>query len=322
MKHFFYTFLLFLFPTCFFAQTYHPFPDSSAIWRIEYCYLPTPISQPYCFRYSNFINSDTIINGNTYSKIYSSDVLASDTLNALFVGAVREDINKRVYLFTDSIALYNINNQNPSGLCNDDILDKDVLLYDYGVSVGDTILYQYLDSSRIYIISIDSVLVLNQYLKRYNYNFITPGGSNCPWYINGLNNGSYYLEKIGHHSGIFEPYLYYANDDWNNLLCFEDTEIAYPDSLACYTAVGINDATIKKNNIKIYPNPNNGVFTLDLPQKEQSSEIYIYNLSGKLVQQVNTSNNNVIDINKQPSGIYFVKVVQQNGVNTVKIIKN
>jgi len=42
MKNFIYTFLLFpitigMFPTCLMAQTYHPFPDSSAIWRISEC---------------------------------------------------------------------------------------------------------------------------------------------------------------------------------------------------------------------------------------------------------------------------------------------
>src|SRR5690606_37106513 len=141
-----------------------------------------------------------------------------------FVGAVREDTNKRVYLFADSIALYNINNQNPSGLCNDDILNKEVLLYDFSVSAGDTVFYQYVDSSRIYITSIDSILVQNQYLKRYNYYFIS-SGINCPSYKNSLFNGYYYIEKIGHHAGLIEPYLYYVTDDWNNLLCFEDSAI-------------------------------------------------------------------------------------------------
>jgi hypothetical protein len=303
------------------AQTYHPFPDSSAIWRIEYCYLPTPISSPYCFRYSNFINGDTIINGNTYSKIYSSDVLASDTLNALYVGAVREDTNKRVYLFADSIAIYNINNQNQNGLCSDEILNKDVLLYDYGVTVGDTVFYQYVDSSRIYISSIDSVLVQSQYLKRYNYNFITPGGSNCPWYINGLNNGYYYLEKIGHHSGIFEPYLYYANDDWNNLLCFEDTEIAYPDSLACYNAVGINDATIKENLISVYPNPNNGIFELTIDTPFQQANLTIFDVTGKvIIQQKITQNNTQLNLLSNPKGMYFYQLLVDGKQVTGKLI--
>ncbi|MDT8411292.1 MAG: T9SS type A sorting domain-containing protein [Vicingaceae bacterium] len=326
MKHFFYTFLLFpiaigVFSSCLVAQTYHPFPDSSAVWRIEYCYLPTPISSPYCFRYSNFINGDTIINGNTYSKIYSSDVLASDTLNALFVGAVREDTNKRVYLFADSIALYNINNQNPSGLCNDDILNKEVLLYDFSVSVGDTVFYQYVDSSRIYITSIDSVLVQSQYLKRYNYYFIS-SGINCPSYKNGLFTGFYYIEKIGHHSGIFEPYLYYLNDDWNNLLCFEDTEIAYPDSLACYNAVGINDATIKENSVKIYPNPNNGIFNIESPSVTDEVLVTIYNTSGQQIESLSIKGKGSIDISKQSNGIYFVKAVKNSDITTLKLIKN
>ena len=177
-----------------------------------------------------------------------------------------------------------------------------------------------MDSSRIYITSIDSVLVQNQYLKKYNYNFIS-SGINCPSYKNSLFNGYYYIEKIGHHAGLFEPYLYYVTDDWSNLLCFEDTEIAYPDSLACYTAVGINDATIKENLISVYPNPNNGIFNIALPTVKDEVQVTIYNLSGQQIKNLTLKDKGIIDISKQPNGIYFVKVIHQHQVITQKIIK-
>lgn len=314
MKHFFYTFLLFpiaigMFPACLVAQTYHPFPDSSAIWRIETTVSSDP-DPTFVFHHSVFISGDTLINGNTYHNLYKSNITASDTLASNYVGAIRE-INKKVHLHLDSLAAYNI--ANTFFFCrwangpDTTILNKDLLLYDFNVSVGDTILYDYLDSTKIEITSIDSILIQNQYRKRYHYNFVSSN------YINNCNGlfwvYNYYIESIGSPLGIFGHLgTYFENH--SELLCFEDTEIAYPDSLACYTAVGINDATIKENLISVYPNPNNGSFKFGINAPFQQANLTIFDVTGKvIIQQKITQNNTQLNLLSHPKGMYFYQLL-------------
>lgn len=142
MKNFIYS-LLFLLPSSIIAQTYHPFPDSSAIWRMEECMDENPfcgfLCGPYCFnRYSVFISGDTLIDSTLYHKLYKGDILASDTLASNYTGAIRE-VNKKVYLYLDSLSANNISNfcKTMNGL-DTSILNKDLLLYDFDVAVGDT----------------------------------------------------------------------------------------------------------------------------------------------------------------------------------------
>ncbi len=328
MKHFFYTFLLIpiaigMFPACLVAQTYHPFPDSSAIWRMQFCIDHTQGPSPglgiRCdYKFSYFIYGDTIINSNTYSKIYTSDIHASDTLNTKYAGAIREDSNKRVYLNIDSVAHYN----NGLALCSppNPYYNIDLLLYDYGANVGDTILYQHNDSIRIYITSIDSVLIQNTYLKRFNYAFISSPNNCGVFWATYLYNGFYYIEKIGHHNGLFAPYDIQL-DMWNELLCFEDTEIAYPDSLACYSAVGINDATIKENSVAVYPNPNSGSFEFAIDAPFQQANLTIFDVTGKvIVEQKITQNNTQLNLLSHPKGMYFYQVLTDGKQVTGKII--
>ena len=317
MKHFFYTFLLFFFPACLVAQNYHPFPDSSAIWRIETTVSSDP-DPTFVFHHSVFISGDTLINGNTYHNLYKSNITASDTLASNYVGAIRE-INKKVHLHLDSLAAYNI--ANTFFFCNGpdtSVLNKDLLLYDFNVTIGDTILYDYLDSIKIEITSIDSILIQNQYRKRYHYNFLWTG--NYP-YCNGLLwSYNYYIESIGSPLGVFGHLgMYFENH--SELLCFEDTEIAYPDSLACYNAVGINDATMKENSVAVYPNPNNGSFEMVLDTPFQEAKLTIFDITGKvIVEQKITQNNTQLNLLSHPKGMYFYQVLTDGKQVTGKII--
>src|SRR5690606_18135488 len=82
-------------------QTYYPFPDSVAIWK-----QTSSFYEGNDIHYALFMNGDTIINSNTYSKLYYSSTPNNiDTVNSLYYGAIREN-NKKIYFFPDS--LYNL----------------------------------------------------------------------------------------------------------------------------------------------------------------------------------------------------------------------
>ena len=74
------------------------------------------------------------------------------------------------------------------------------------------------------------------------------------------------------------------------------------------------------NQLRIYPNPNNGSFLIDLGQSEENISFKIYNLAGQEIPAVLTSRNNQIEAEfNAPAGLYLLKSAKYNTV--YKIIK-
>jgi hypothetical protein len=78
---------------------------------------------------------------------------------------------------------------------------------------------------------------------------------------------------------------------------------------------------VEEAAIAVYPNPNNGTFTLNAGNSEEK-DIYIYNALGEIVYQKNNTSERTVDINitNVPKGIYLVKVVLDDKTKTIKII--
>lgn len=80
----------------------------------------------------------------------------------------------------------------------------------------------------------------------------------------------------------------------------------------CGSIVGINDNIEWENGITIYPNPNNGNFTINI-DNTKNANIEIYNISGQLIlQKTLLDNTTKIDLTKYSKGMYFVKIVLAN----------
>jgi hypothetical protein len=72
-------------------------------------------------------------------------------------------------------------------------------------------------------------------------------------------------------------------------------------------------------NINVYPNPSNGIFHIEL---NTDSKVSITNTLGQTIVNENLhSGKHELDIYNQANGIYFVKVVQNNNQQIIKIIK-
>lgn len=78
---------------------------------------------------------------------------------------------------------------------------------------------------------------------------------------------------------------------------------------------GINDIAMKDAIIKVYPNPCNGVFTLQTNGQLLMANNYleIYNMLGEEVysQSLPQSQNSTINLTGQPNGVYFYRVVTE-----------
>lgn len=70
----------------------------------------------------------------------------------------------------------------------------------------------------------------------------------------------------------------------------------------------------------LHPNPNNGTFTLTLPDVNAPHDIIIYDLLGNVIYHSKTIDNQRIDISTQPKGVYFVKVSSGNEVWVRKVV--
>jgi Secretion system C-terminal sorting domain len=80
---------------------------------------------------------------------------------------------------------------------------------------------------------------------------------------------------------------------------------------------------LTKDIVKITPNPNNGIFKINLNEVSQGT-IAVTDLYGFTVYKSEFKNQNEFEMNLQdnPKGIYIVKVVSGDQTYTSKIIKN
>lgn len=99
---------------------------------------------------------------------------------------------------------------------------------------------------------------------------------------------------------------------YNVLGCSHDTTFKIAVDTSC--PLGINKIQYD-SRFHIFPNPNNGIFTLKSSVENGKSSIEIYNVLGeKIYFQFSTFNSPLsIDISNQPSGIYFYRIIKEDG---------
>jgi hypothetical protein len=80
---------------------------------------------------------------------------------------------------------------------------------------------------------------------------------------------------------------------------------------------GINENLIDAGAIKLYPNPNNGRFFLDIGDYTVQS-VSVFDVSGRQISTTSFQNKNIIEVSENLlPGIYFVHIQSDDG-NAVK----
>jgi hypothetical protein len=88
----------------------------------------------------------------------------------------------------------------------------------------------------------------------------------------------------------------------------------------CNTLTGISNIVTESSSITLYPNPNNGKFTIhfdDISQSMNDCQIGIYNVLGQMIySQIlqHLKGSNEIDLSTQPKGIYLYRAQNQAGI--------
>ena len=88
------------------------------------------------------------------------------------------------------------------------------------------------------------------------------------------------------------------------------------------STTGINENNMR-NYISVYPNPFNSSTTIQFNSTINNGELNIFNLYGQKIKTINNITGNKIKIDRDnlPSGIYFIRLTQDNKtITTDKLI--
>jgi hypothetical protein len=262
------------------AQEYHPFPESNAMWRLQWGMSGCAFSNLYA-DYQYLIAGDTVISDLQYHKLQRSGSFnCAPPLQPWsgYMGAYRNDADDRRVWFV------------PADSTNE------VLLYDFNLQVGDTItgylqMVSLFEESISTITSIDSIEIGMGYRKRWNYTStytVHPGSI---------------IEGIGGEYGPLESLM--AMMDFNgSLLCHKhNDEVLYQLQFAsCDLATEITTNEI--HSFSIFPNP--VIDHLVVMHMSDASVAEIHEIHGRLVRTATLQRDGSLSVAGLPAGIYML----------------
>ncbi len=303
------------------AKSQIHFPDSSGQW-VYYCaYMSWVLGEENIFYFDGndryFLNGDTIINSIEYTKVYFEDDAYSntpDTSYAAYLGALRVD-QRKVYYRGELGGSHQI-------IEFPDSIPDDILLYDFGASVGDTILHvvNYRDAFN----GIDSVYSVVSFRDSSN----TPQGWVSSYsserYVSYFGDDGSWVDPFGEvycfesyggsFQGLFEP-LSYTFEGGCELFCFTSPDYTFDwDSFASCDNVGITEQESPSHNCLTY---SQNTIVSSCPSSK--SVISVYDMTGKLVQ---TENYNVAGFgcSSLMDGIYLAVMQSENQRSVLKFV--
>ncbi len=112
-------------------------------------------------------------------------------------------------------------------------------------------------------------------------------------------------------------HTYASNGTYSvTLTVTDDCGTATESSSVVILTISINNQTAK-NKVTVYPNPSNGIININTTQ---NATVVVYNAIGSVVSSSVTNNNSLtIDLNNQAKGIYFVRIVTNDGIVVEKV---
>jgi len=285
------------------SNIYHPFPDSNAMWT-DRIYEPGCNMTDECSINQYTLTGDTLINGIIYKKLTQSGYIISQnyqyTYYSEYAGAIRQEINnKKVFYFPPYY-----------------YPQVDTLLYDFDLNVGDSLPLTYLypwNFCNAVVDTIDSVAVGSSYHKRFHIST-----------TNTYPEETWLIEGIGCSRGLFGFYCA-SWEYWKYLTCFiQNDTISYPTppNSDCNLITFISELKNQPNSILIYPNPVKDRFTIDLSVILRNTYLSISNVNGQeLIEQKIKDNKTELDISNLPTGVFILRIWNENILEIKRVIK-
>ena len=74
-------------------------------------------------------------------------------------------------------------------------------------------------------------------------------------------------------------------------------------------------------NVLVYPNPNNGLISIEFKNQNGNKNMQVFDITGKLIQEFQTEKDNLqISLVSMAKGIYLLKIFSEKSVSNFKII--
>jgi len=300
---------LFSFLTAIIHGQYIPIVEEGKYWIYLYHFdsdHPVPVSG-----YAITFEGDTIINSLSYKKVYlyglagehncqfppcfQFDIPYQLTGKEL-VSFIREDtVNKRV--FNLPILNYDI-------FCD----ANEYLMFDFSLGIGDTLnscIYEFIGgdlNEQPPFGIVDSIKTTEKFGKNRTTIFTTGYPS---WAYLPVHGEVLILEGVGHENyGIFHEPLSFLVD-----FCEGGMEAC--GILSSYSSIE------NKKEVKIFPNPTNGIFRISIEEEELKS-IRIYSMMGVLITEF--SHTNTVDLSHLEGGIYLIELISKDDERFVRRI--
>jgi hypothetical protein len=140
--------------------------------------------------------------------------------------------------------------------------------------------------------------------------FPTLSGNKGNQWLQGSVNLSAYVNKV-----IDIRFRATTGNDFTSDLALDDISIT--------TSSSVNEQSAY-NNLRVFPNPSNGLFTLEMNTgKNESLSLEVTDAQGRIIRKENirvtSAMRYAIDMQGEPKGIYFIRVNGEEGTRTMKI---
>jgi len=265
-----------------------------------------------------FFTEDTLFCGHRYSVL--NEQKWSDIVT--LTGYVRNQEDKVFFRVTNS--------------CE----DKEYLMYDFSLTVGDTIYcgynliyvitqpenYNYIDSTKFWLVSVDTVNILGAHYNRYKIHFDLD-----PMYGENDTSEMYWIEGIG---SIDHPfYVFYrwqSKKTWYDLACMDKNGVLiYKNQdigINCDSITGLNNQSDQLlTDIKIYPNPAGTSLNVELPYESIIPYwVEITDIKGRVISTYGefTEMRITLVLPDLETGQYLVVIRHNKGIITTKVLLN
>ncbi|GEM_PF-616835 len=312
MKKFLLVLMIFCFSMGLKSENYHPFPTENAIWHSIASQCPNEL-----FSHKYFINGDTIIENETWQKIYFTNNYLGDVdfkgdMN--YIAAIRENEQKQILAKIPHL--------------------PEFVLYDFSLEIGDTIWYEHVAESAVdgnypfyfdddfysphykVVVDKDSVLLENgEYRNRLTlYSYVDHYGN--------IKITNHWIEGFGctRWSGLFHPIVVIRldNGDGVSFACLmQDDEVIYLnnpycDDCLCETFTSIDHIDYSNELLTVYPNPSKGNLTIAISESATGNLVLrISDVSGNKIIEQRIRNQKEINLNlgNYNSGFYFIQLL-------------
>ena len=248
--------------------------------------------EAYRFRRYALTDEDTIIENETYKKLYSFTNSEFDPTTATCIGGMRENAQKQVF--------YRVGETNK-------------MIYDFSLSIGDTL---YDSDYPDLIFQVEDIDTINYNgIQRREFTILTNGLMAAIW-----------IEGIGNYEGIYYPFHTNTAENWGNTRCYiHNGDLLYSNyshggNNCIDPLMGVENIS-EDNSITLYPNPTSK--DVNISSENIINSIEVFNSIGQRVYQTKVnSKSKSINISSLSKGVYIIVANTDKGYIRKKLIKN